>query len=256
MAKDATTIMFQVKGEYRGVPVGCMAPEGSKTRQGSQQTRAALEMTLKQVLVVVTKRAVDTVNYLGQGLSNVYSNEEVIFLKHVRKLLDLKELVKLVQSYGAASVAATQYRSWLDACKFLNQDLHAKVPQDELRQQYRDFVIKVGELAPGLGNLSNTEIFGRFLDPALGHYRGIQSVLELMASAGMTMGLESIVESWVSVCEHHNNPRRPITQDRLEQEAMIAINGPSEVHCDAVVQEALGKYWRKKKRATTGHWIR
>ena len=71
------------------------------------------------------------------------------------------------------------------------------------------------------------------------------------------MGLESVVESWVSVLEHHNNPRRPLTQERLEQEAMVALNGPAEVHCDSIVEEALASFWRKQKVAGNrdGHWI-
>ena len=79
-----------------------------------------------------------------------------------------------------------------------------------------------------------------------------------MASAGVAMGLESVVESWVSVLEHHNNPRRPLTQERLEQEAMVALNGPAEVHCDSIVEEALASFWRKQKVAGNrdGHWIR
>ena len=56
-----------------------------------------------------------------------------------------------------------------------------------------------------------------------------------MARAGVAMGLESVVESWVSVLEHHHNPRRPLTQERLEQEGMVALNGPAEVHCDSIV---------------------
>ena len=72
------------------------------------------------------------------------------------------------------------------------------------------------------------------------------------------MGLESVVESWVSVIEHHNNSRRPLTQERLEHEAMVALNGPPEVHCDKVVEEALSNYWEKQKlsRNKVAHWIR
>jgi len=49
------------------------------------------------------------------------------------------------------------------------------------------------------------------------------------------MGLESVVESWVSIMEHHINSVRSLTQDRLEQECMVAINGPVEVQCKSVV---------------------
>ena len=57
------------------------------------------------------------------------------------------------------------------------------------------------------------------------------------------------MESRVFVLEHHNNPRRPLTQERLEQEAMVALNGPAEVHCDSIVVEALASFWRKQKVA-------
>ena len=97
-----------------------------------------------------------------------------------------------------------------------------------------------------------------FLNPSLPHFKHIESVLGIMAKAALTMGLESVVESWVSVLEHHNNPQRPLTQLRLEQEGMIAINGPADVHCDAVVEEALSSYWGRQKMAGNkgGHWTR
>ena len=79
-----------------------------------------------------------------------------------------------------------------------------------------------------------------------------------MANASVAMGLESVVESWVSTMEHHSSPRRPLTQDRLEQECMVAINGPTEVQCNSVVEEALITYWGRRtmwaNRAE--HWVR
>ena len=51
---------------------------------------------------------------------------------------------------------------------------------------------------------------------------------------------------------------RPLTQDRLEQECMVAINGPVEVHCDSVVKEALASYWGRQTMVANraGHWVR
>ena len=91
-------------------------------------------------------------------------------------------------------------------------------------------MLRLGQLAPTLNTKENTEIFGMILDPNLNHSNDIESVLSILASAGVAMGLESVVESWVSVLEHHNNPRRALSQERLEQKAMVAINGPAEVH--------------------------
>lgn len=250
--------LFQVTGKYRGVPVGCMAPEGSKTRQGVLQTKAAIQADLQQVLAVVVVRADDTITYLHSGLMEVYTGEEDIFIKHVTQLLDLKSISEVVVRYGAANVATTRYRRWLDSARFLNQDLFAHISAEELRAQFRLFMRKMEELAPGLGELANTDIFSLLLHPSLGHYRGMEFVLGLMANASTSMGLESVVESWVSVMEHHNNVRRPLTQERLEQETMIALNGPEEFHCDSVVKEAVASHWRKLKQkgSRDGHWIR
>ena len=70
------------------------------------------------------------------------------------------------------------------------------------------------------------------------------------------MGLESIVESWVSVLEHHSSKIRNLSQERICAEAMIAINGPTVVNCDSVVAESLDSYWAAAKREGGGHFIR
>ena len=95
--------------------------------------------------------------------------------------------------------------------------------------------LELDELAPTLLNLDNKQIFSLLIHPRHRHYEGFQSVLAVTANASVVMGLESVVESWVSTMEHHNNPRRCLTQARLEQECMVAINWPKDVHCDSVV---------------------
>ena len=53
-------------------------------------------------------------------------------------------------------------------------------------------------------------------------------------------GVESIVESIVSVVEAHTPASRGIlNQQRLEDEVMVAWNGEETVHCDPLVREAL-----------------
>ena len=144
---------------------------------------------------------------------------------------DLEELeVKTIEQSSVASVTTNRYRSCLDAAKFIKPDLFLCISADKLRLQFREFMLRLGQLAPTLNTKENTKIFGMILDPNLNHSNDIESVLSILASAGVAMGLESVVKSWVSVLEHHNNPRRALSQKRLEQKAMVAINGPAEVH--------------------------
>ena len=66
------------------------------------------------------------------------------------------------------------------------------------------------------------------------------------------------LESWISVMKHHNNPRRKLSQARIEQNCMVSFNGPKEVHCDSVVIEGLTTYWGRQTMVGNkqGHWVR
>ena len=49
--------------------------------------------------------------------------------------------------------------------------MFSRVSVDELRVQFMDFLARLGELAPTLVGLDNTEIFAIFLNPSLPHYK-------------------------------------------------------------------------------------
>ena len=157
---------------------------------------------------------------------------------------------------GAANTTAVHFKRWLDSAKLLQPDLLINISLEELRMQFRVFLGKLQELTPTIKEMKDKEVFSLLLHPRHGHFKGLESVLAVLAYASVAMGLESMVESWVSVMEHHNNPRRALTQARVEQECMVSINGPSEVHCDSVVLEALGAYWSRMKVDRQGHWVR
>ena len=104
---------------------------------------------------------------------------------------DLEELeVKTIEQSSAASVTTNRYRSCLDAAKFIKPDLFSRISADKLWLQLREFMLRLGQLAPTLNTKENTEIFGMFLDLNLNHSNDIGSVLSILASAGVAMGLE------------------------------------------------------------------
>ena len=145
----------------------------------------------------LTERARTVTTFLHTGLSNnVYTGGDVIMINNVRRLLDLKTLIGEIDKHGAASTSSVRWRTWSDAAKFIENDLFARVSADELRLQFRDFVRRLGELQKKeVEELDNTGLFGLFLDPKRKLYMNIESVLSVMAKAGLVMGLESKVES-------------------------------------------------------------
>ena len=100
----------------------------------------------------------------------------------------------------------------------------------------------------------------KLLDPDLGKFKGCEGVLSVLVKALVAKGgVESVVESMVSVMEAHSSPLRGLTdQTRIEDEMQIAWNGEDIYHCDSVVKEALEAYLSKCKREgdREGHFIR
>ena len=90
-------------------------------------------------------------------------------------------------------------------------------------------------------------------------YRGIEDLLAIIGRVSVMSTVESILESWVSIVEHHSPPSRTLLdQERLDAEAHVAINGPSVQHADNLLQSANKEYWRKFIRPgdREGHFVR
>ena len=70
--------------------------------------------------------------------------------------------------------------------------------------------------------------------------------------------VESLVESWVSVLEHHSSKPRPIKAETIQSKMMISVNGPQVQHSQAVVQESMKLYWSKLQSSSLkqGHFTR
>ena len=86
----------------------------------------------------------------------------------------------------------------------------------------------------------------------------IEAIMGILARAMVTIGIESVVESWVSIMESHNSKNRPLGEKMIVTETAVHINGPNPVNCDSVVDQANKLYWGKSKlrNAANGHFIR
>jgi hypothetical protein len=185
-----------------------MGEEGIQAREGLAQTQRVAVLDLEKVVDIVTNKASTVVTFLHTGLSSVYSGTDIAQIESIRRLLNLQFFTESVERSGASNTATIHFRSWVDAAKLLQPDLLIHISAEELRSQFQRFMAKLEELAPTLKKLENIKIFSLFLDPSLHHYTDIQSVLAILSNASMAMGLESVVESWVSIMEHHNSSPR------------------------------------------------
>ena len=63
---------------------------------------------------------------------------------------------------------------------------------------------------PANRKLSDMELLESFLHPDTKQlYENVEAVLSVMAGAALFISVESVVESWISVMEHHGSQRGP-----------------------------------------------
>ena len=74
----------------------------------------------------------------------------------------------------------------------------------------------------------------------------------------MIKSVESVIESWVSVSEARSHNKRSISEERLCNEMIVAINGPLIQHADELIKAAMRRYWEKSKAMAdrSGHFVR
>lgn len=88
--------------------------------------------------------------------------------------------------------------------------------------------------------------------------QNVEAIMGVIARAMVTVGIESVVESWVSVMEAHDSKSRPLGEKMVLTETAVNLNGPNPVNCDSVVEKAMKLYWSRSnmKSCTAGHFIR
>ena len=87
--------------------------------------------------------------------------------------------------------------------------MSVRVSRAELKNQYREYVRRMQDLAsskPKVMKFSDMELLELTLMPENKEiYGGVESVISVMVRASLVISVESVVESWISILEHHSS---------------------------------------------------
>ena len=72
-------------------------------------------------------------------------------------------------------------------------------------------------------------------------------MIDILIQATLSISVESVVESWISVLEHYSSKSRNLGLGAIDAEMMVAINGPAVAHCQGIVKQTMATYWRQCK---------
>jgi len=205
----------------------------------------------------------DVVSFLSSGLEEKVFNEQTEEeLELLRVVLDASGLQTKIKAESAPDVASDTWPEFFRAAQVIDDSLEDLEEAEELRVQYRDYCRRLGETQSCSSSL---ELFTKFFDPnnvststKKAICKDIEAILAIIARAVISKSVESIVESWISVLEHHSSSTRGLEQLSMENEMQIAINGPHVTMSESVVLEAMKLYWSKAKLASQkdGHFVR
>ena len=171
--------------------------------------------------------------------------------------MDLEHLIQITGEKGAIAVTHIMWDKFLRAAKFIDFKLEDRISVEELRLEYRHFLHVLEDLSDDVAirKMSSLDLLAKLLHPDSQLYQNIETVMSVIVTAALVRSVEACVEGWMSVLERHSSKTRGLSQDRLELEMWIALNGPDVVHCAKVIEEALSDYWNDTHHQF-GHFVR
>ena len=95
--------------------------------------------------------------------------------------------------------------------------------------------------------MSSIQLLGVLVSTGSELYKGCEAVIDILIQATLSISVESVVESWISVLEHNSSKSRNLGLGAIDAEMMVAINGAAVAHCQGIVKETMATYWRQCK---------
>ena len=253
---------WEEKRTFRGVVMGSLSADPLKPSLRSSEAEAR-QLTLQgdqEIIQAVYYRMKNVTEYLYAGLEDVYSSEDKKMLENIRTVLDLERLLQLTKEMSPAVVVQREVSKFIDAAQVIDQDFDVKYEKSEMRFQYRNFVERISEKGKQKNseNLTSIEIVVLMMNTEEKRWRECEGAMDILCQAATMKSVESVVESWVSVLEHHSNQSRPIQAETIQSEMMISVNGPQVQHSQTVVEESMKLYWSKLQSSSLkqGHFTR
>ena len=179
---------------------------------------------------------------------NVYTEDDKALIEDLRILLDLNALALNVSNRGVPLISALEGPKFVKTSKKIAPHLEV-IPDSELRDQFREFLRRIEQETAQMKphEIESLELFRIFLDSKKALYQEIELIIFSISTAAVTVSVESIIESYVSIYEYRNNKNRPITEERAHHEMLIAVNGPELAHADNVIKSSMLTYWKNQK---------
>jgi hypothetical protein len=186
-------------------------------------------------------------------IDSVYDSKAKTTLTNLRILCDIKGLKTNIDRRGTTLTYSLTVGKFMKAARIISTIID-EIPESQLLEQYKMYLQKLAGLENKLQSLDYLKLL---LSTKSRHFEGCQAILHVICTGATFFGVESILESYVSMHEHRINLNRAgkINEERHSQELNIYINGPPVHLSRSIIKEAMNRYWHDKTFANrTKEW--
>jgi hypothetical protein len=250
---------YKFTSSYRGVVMGQLVADPMRhgLRSGDSQIQASQLLGDEDIIDIVKKRCSHVVEYLHTHLKDeVYDEVDLEMIQNSRVVLDLEAKLDMVKTQGPIQAGQQTFGEFYKAAKFLDASLEAKCDKDEFKDQYKLHMKRLQGIVElkNSEKLSSMDIIVLLMNTEAERYRGTEAVIDILYRAAVSKSVESVVESWISVLEHHSSKVvdvgltsyiselvqvRGLKDESIQRELMIAVNGPPLQLSDQLIKESM-----------------
>ena len=185
--------------------------------------------------------------------SEVIDVKDRQLIMKTKEILDIpKILVEMKESKLSPEIfAVNSYPKFAEAVKAMDAPSLEVISEEVIRNQYRNFILKINNMFEGLSvedlkDIDSREVFRKMFSTKDKLYEDIQVILHISAVAATKSSCESVLESYVSQYEYTSNQRKNFGEEGINDTFEIVKNGPCISKCDKVVRMSLDKYFEDK----------
>ena len=224
------------QGKFMNKTLAAQVEEENRTRSGLRKKENAKNQNQ------VTEAIKDVKNLAKEMHSklndNVYNSAEKEFIEKIRTLTDLRSLTKKCKSTSVNTVYADTVNAFVDNAKLLTP--HGKdLSVNTLQTQYKLLLQKIVDVNNDSELVLNSKnIIMCLLNSETKLYTGIEKVMYVITTAAVLNGIESIIESHISIFNDRVSGR-DITEERAVNEVMIKINGPDLAENEKLLKRSV-----------------
>jgi len=181
----------------------------------------------------------------SEGLAQrMFSKDDIEVIEKTKVLLDFEKMAKNLEEKGQLRTVNRMFDSYFNAIKEITGEEHHSV--NLISVEFNNLMVMIKEFNKK-GAFTSIE-FLTYLMRNDTNTEGIKNILQASLCAAMKLPTESIVESYISVYEHHFSKRRfSVTEEHRFEEFFVNLMAPELHEANSLLKRSLDHYFGGRK---------